>query len=309
MKTKPSSKIIKSLRWGGTLITSALFIWLLWNQDWPTMWLTLRHMQFWIFPLAFGLYFLGVLFNALRWYMLLRAQQINVSFAEILKIVLVGNFASNFLPSTIGGDSVRILSAARFAGWGLSVASVVVDRVLNMIVMLTLMPISLGVVKAAGMLKVMQSAGKLAISGAALPALIEKIRRLAFHWLRQIYDAVMVWRNRPGTVLWAFTFSWAARMVVYYGVWVLGQELHIQASYMQVVAIGTITYVVSLLPISVNGLGLREVTMSAMYIQLGASIEQASTLVMLTRFILMIETLPGALWISEMLTQAKSKKS
>jgi hypothetical protein len=64
---------------------------------------------------------------------------------EILKIVLVGNFASNFLPSTIGGDSVSILSAARFAGWALSVACVIMDRVLNMIVMLTLMSISLAV--------------------------------------------------------------------------------------------------------------------------------------------------------------------
>ena len=269
------------------------------------MWLTLRQMRVWILPLTFGLYFLGVLFNAVRWYMLLRAQQIEISFAEILKIVLVGNFASNFLPSTIGGDSVRMISAARFAGWGLSVASVVMDRVLNMIVMLTLMPISLGVMQAAGALQAWQPAGAFAISGVALPALVEKIRGLALRWLKQAYDAIMVWRNRPGTVLLAFLSSWAARMVVFSGVWVLGVELGIQVTYIQVVAIGTLTYVLSLLPISVNGLGLREVSMSAMYIQLGASIEQAATLVMMTRFILMIETLPGALWISETLTRAR----
>jgi len=270
------------------------------------MWLTLRQVRIWIFPLAFGLYFLGVLFNALRWYMLLHAQQIEINFAEILKIVLVGNFASNFLPSTIGGDSVRMLSAARFAGWGLSVASVVMDRVLNMIVMLTLMPISLGVMQAAGALQVWQPARALAMSGVALPALVEKIRGLALRWLKQAYEAVMVWRNRPGTVLLAFLSSWAARMVVFFGVWVLGVELGITVTYLQVVAIGTLTYVLSLLPISVNGLGLREVSMSAMYISLGANIEQALTLVAITRFILMLETLPGALWVSQMLTQAKT---
>jgi hypothetical protein len=75
---------------------------------------------------------------------------------------------------------------------------------------------------------------------------------------------------------------------------------------LQVVAIGPLTYVLSLLPISVSGLGLREVSMSAMYISLGANIEQALTLVAITRFILMLETLPGALWVSQMLTQAKT---
>lgn len=305
-KQKSSSKVLTFLRWGGTLVSTALFIWLLLDQDWPTMWLTLRQMRVWILPLAFGLYFLGVFLNALRWYMLLHAQQIEISFAEILKIVLAGNFASNFLPSTIGGDSVRMLSAARFAGWGLSVASVVMDRVLNMIVMLTLMPISLGVLQAAGALQVWQPAGAFAMSGVALPALLEKIRHRVLRWLKQAYAAVLVWRNRPGAVLLAFLSSWAARMVVFSGVWVLGVELGIQATYLQVVAIGTLTYVLSLLPISVNGLGLREVSMSAMYIQLGASIEQAATLVLMTRFILMIETLPGALWISEALTQVTS---
>jgi hypothetical protein len=35
--------------------------------------------------------------------------------------------------------------------------------------------------------------------------------------------------------------------------------------------------------------------------QLGASLEQASTLALITRFFMLLETLPGALWLPQIL--------
>jgi hypothetical protein len=63
-----------------------------------------------------------------------------------------------------------------------------------------------------------------------------------------------------------------------------------------------ITYLLTLLPISVNGYGLREVAITTLYLPLGASLEQAATLALITRFLSMLETLPGALWFSQVVS-------
>ena len=94
-KMSPKSKISKS-RWiliGGTLISSALFIWLLFHQDWNLTWKTLHQMPVWLWPVSQVLIIFGMLFNAWRWYVLLRAQSVPVSAREVVKTVFGGGFA------------------------------------------------------------------------------------------------------------------------------------------------------------------------------------------------------------------------
>lgn len=299
---------LRWIRWTGTIATSGLFIWLLTQQDWKLMWVTMSSIPAWIFPLAFVLYFLGVLANALRWYILLRAQEIEVSYREFLKIVLAGNFASNFLPSTVGGDTVRIVSAARFTGWSVSFASVVVDRLLNVFVMMGLLPFSWLSFRAYGSLFGAVSSSNMVGAG-FITSWITKIPRQIARWLRKIFDAFLVWRHRKDALGWGLLIALVARLSVFSAVWILARGLDITVTISQVIGVGAITYVLSLLPISINGFGLREVTMTTLYLQLGATLEQASALVVVTRFILMVETLPGALWISDMLVSKDEGKS
>ncbi len=301
------------IRWAGTILSSGLFIWLLTRQDWHKLWVTVSSISVWIIPLVFVLYFLGILGNALRWYLLLRAQEIKISYWEVLRIVLIGNFASNFLPSTVGGDKVRIVSAARFAGWALSVASGGVGLFLNLLVMFTLLPFSwfaLGMEGSLGIASLSWSKyDGVHFSGGLLAGLFEKFRVSMMNWLKKLYTAMMVWRHRLDAVFLAFLVSWGARALVFYAVWLLARGLGMQVTLWQVIGVGALTNVLSVLPISINGLGLREVTMTALYTQIGASLEQASALVVVTRFILMIETLPGALWISDMLATKDAERA
>ncbi len=304
---------LRWVRWAGTIVTSGLFIWLLTQQDWKLMWETLSRIPAWVFPLAFVLYFLGVLSNSLRWFILLKSQEIEVPYGEFLKIVLAGNFASNFLPSTVGGDTVRIVSAARFTGWSVSFASVVVDRLLNVLVMMALLPFSWFSFKVFGGFFSAVSTGdqiRTAILKAGfVSGWVSKAVRLVARWLKKILEAFFVWRNRKDALGWGLLIALAARLSVFSAVWFLARGLDISVTISQVIGVGAITYVLSLLPISINGFGLREVTMTTLYVQLGATLEQASALVVVTRFILMVETLPGALWISDMLVRKEDQKN
>lgn len=295
----------RMIRWAGTLVSTGLFIWLISRQNWVVTWESLVSSPVWLLPLVFLLYFSGMVLNTLRWNLLLRAQAINVPFIETLKIVITGAFASNFLPSTIGGDSVRILSLPRYnASWSVSVASVVLDRFLNVVATLTLLPFSLlafGTPAALWRnLTATDQRGLLAFSSGLVAGRVERWRARLVHALKRLFEVVRIWLDRPGILLLAFVLSWVSSFIVFFAIWILARGLGMPVTLYQVLGVMALTYLLSMLPVSINGLGLREVAVTTLYMQLGATLEQASTLAVVTRFMLLLEALPGALWLSQL---------
>jgi uncharacterized membrane protein YbhN (UPF0104 family) len=304
-------KNIRWLRWFGTILSTGLFIWLLSRQDWVTLWSILRSLPVWLLPLAFGLYLSAIIGNSVRWYILLRVQSQEITFSEILKIEFAGNFASNFLPSTIGGDTVRVVGAARLVGWPVSMASVIADRAINVLAMVCFLPV-LWIVYPTLSLElgrgdILMPDRISILLGSVVPSFYNRVIQNLKKWMTKIIDALRIWRHQPGTVIGAFVISILARLTLFLGIYLLAQGMKIEVTFFQVIGAAVITYFLSLLPVSINGFGLREVTMTTLYIQFGASLEQASALVIVTRFILMSETLPGAFWVSDKLV-AKTKE-
>ena len=84
--------------------------------------------------------------------------------------------------------------------------------------------------------------------------------------------------------------------------YLIARQLGMNVTYWQVISVQTVTYFLSLLPISVNGYGLREVAYTTLYAALGSTLEQASTLALVTRFLIVLTTLPGAIWLSSSVT-------
>lgn len=305
-KPRPLSKS-RLFRWVGTLISSALFVWLLSRQDWAKTWESLSNSPIWLLPLVFLLYFSGVVLNTLRWNVLLRAQGISVPFLELLKIVITGSFASNFLPSTIGGDTVRIVSLTRFsAAWSVSVASVVVDRLMNVLAMFTILPFSFIVFGMPGAFP--QNAFAFKPLGWVFGSIgwtgdrVGKWRSRLARWFKRLLEIIQIWIGQPGVLVLSFIFAWFSSMAVFLAIWALARGLGMTLVLYQVMGVMALTYLLSLLPISINGYGVREVAVTTLYMQLGASLEQASTLAVVTRFVLLLEALPGALWLSKYVT-------
>jgi len=105
-KTTPNTR--KWIRWGGTILSGLLFLWIIWSQDWGLIVQNLRQLSIVLLIFVFCLYLGVFVINALRWYSLLRVVEIRLPIAQAIKIVFLGSFVSNFLPSTIGGDGLRI---------------------------------------------------------------------------------------------------------------------------------------------------------------------------------------------------------
>lgn len=284
--SKKRASIVAWVRWGGTVLAMGLFIWLVLRLDWETLLAQLAGLSGWAVLLAMGLYLASQAFNTLRWCTLLWTHGVEISYWQAFRINWSGLFASNFLPSTIGGDGLRMVAVFPYTkSKSVAIGAVALDRLLNMAAMACLLPVPL----------TMFGSQLSTLLGLALPF---NPRALFERYFPKLAGAVREWASRPQAFLWAFLVAWPSNLVFMLAAYTLARQLGMEVSYWQVMAVQTITYFLTVLPISVNGLGVREVTYTTLFVAFGASLEQASALAVLSRFLIVLITLPGALWVS-----------
>jgi uncharacterized protein (TIRG00374 family) len=84
--------------------------------------------QIWLLPI-FLFITLSVLISAIKWNTLLKAQGIHVKILTLFQYYNCGLFFNNFLPSSIGGDGIRILlTGQKTENYSAATASVIMER-------------------------------------------------------------------------------------------------------------------------------------------------------------------------------------
>ncbi len=274
------------IRWTGTLVSSALFVWLLSRQQWSVVLEKASNLEWWAIFASLGLYLISYSCNTLRWCILLWSQDVKISFWRALRIAWAGNFASNFLPSTIGGDGFRMLAIYPYTNSKtLAIGSVALDRLINMAAMSCLLPLPLAIF----------GTRLAALTAITIPVPVQK---LVEHYFPKIAEASKTWASRPMSFVWAFLAAWPSNLAPILVSYVIALQLGMNVSIFDVIAVQTVSYFLSVLPISVNGYGLREMVFTTLYASLGANIGQASTLALLSRLLMVLATLPGGLWLT-----------
>ena len=110
-------------------VSSGLLYWLLRQVDVHRLWQVARTASLPWLAVSLVLFFVMILVSAWRWGLLLGAQDVRMSFGALTASWLVATFFNNFLPSNIGGDVIRIRDTARAAGSKTLAATVVLlDR-------------------------------------------------------------------------------------------------------------------------------------------------------------------------------------
>jgi uncharacterized membrane protein YbhN (UPF0104 family) len=105
----------------------------------------------------------------------------------------------------------------------------------------------------------------------------------------------------------ALAVSLAGVLSYLFSLLILAHELGIDVNLAQVAGVTGLTYFLTLLPISLNGWGVREVGVVALYSTLGAEADQAVALALVSRALLMISSLPGAIWVGDVLARISSQ--
>jgi len=128
----------------GSILALMLLIILLEEEGDGKLFSALRRVSIGYFLAAIVALFISRLFAATRWHILLQSAGVEISFLRSIMLTFTGNFSSNFLPTTIGGDVV-LLAGAMQLGYdrAICVASLLADRLIGLAGMSLALPLGL----------------------------------------------------------------------------------------------------------------------------------------------------------------------
>ncbi len=282
------------IRWGGTILSIGIMIYLLGRVGWAEAWQTIRLLTVWRIALVLVLVFVSRFATFGRWYTLLKDQTPTLSGKDTLKLTFAGLFASNVLPTTIGGDVLRLAGAVRLGlSTSLAAASLVVDRLVGMTGMALMLPFSLP-----GLSDYLRSDSLSALASSKAVPFLSWVRK----GFRKVLENLRFWSKHPLILLKALGFTFIHQAAIYLIIRILIEGMGETLSFWQIAGIWSLTYFITLLPISINGLGLQEVTITNLYTLLGGLTPATSiALALILRLVWLIGSLPGAFFIGEVL--------
>jgi uncharacterized membrane protein YbhN (UPF0104 family) len=290
------------LRWIGTILALLLFFFILQQQDWDTIWATFQQLSVQIIIVVWILFVVRIVVNSVRWFIILQIANISIPYIESLKLFFLGMFISNFLPSTIGGDGIRFLALLKYEkDRSVALSSIITDRLINVVAMTLLLPISI-IVYFDYLLLWNSKVARAAV----LTGIMVKVNAWKSS-IKELIERNKFWFQSPRELLFSLVVSWTAQLIYFLGVWLIAKNLGMSIRYYQVMGITVIAYFIALLPITINGYGLREITITSLYSILGYPIEAAISLAIVSRLIYMSTTLIGAVWLPEYLSYLDKK--
>ena len=294
-------------------ISAGLLTVLIVKSDAPRLWHYVRTASIAWLAAALGLYFLMILASAWRWGLLLDAQGVRVPARTLTGSFLVATFFNNFLPSNIGGDVIRIADTAKPArSKTLAATVVVIDRGLGLLGLILLAAIAAsaahtegvpsGPVPALVLWIVFAAASVVAAPAVASPGFLVRVlaplRRLHPEWvgarLEQLSAVLARFRDAPSALVGCFVGAVIvqALLVGFYAA--VAHAIGVRVSPFHMAVVVPVSFLVQMLPVSLNGFGLREATFSFYFARLGLPIEAALVISLLGAGLVMLFSLSGA---------------
>lgn len=260
----------------------------------------------WSFLLALAL--LGVFhaMSAVRLKLVLRAPELNITLLEAFELTWLSIFASNFLPSSVGGDAVVAVVLRRSAAsFGQIVLGLAFNRLSGIVALALLLPTvlfidglaSLRPVLLQGMwwLSIFLAVG--ALSGSVLFMLLRQKISVRFTLVSRVLMTLRVlWADavrRRAALLMALLISLVMMLVASLGVGVLTWALMPGTTLAAIFGVVIVFSAIQLIPITFNGIGLQESATAFCFIGAGWPPQEAIALGFAIRLAAIVISLPG----------------
>jgi uncharacterized membrane protein YbhN (UPF0104 family) len=280
----------------GSLLALALLLILLQEEGDGQLFSALRRVSIWYFLAAIGALLISRLFAATRWHILLQSAGVEISLLRSILLTFTGNFSSNFLPTTVGGDMVRLAGTIQMGyDRAICLASLVADRLVGLAGMSVALPLGLAPVF---------SLGNNASQSIVFSALIQK----TVDFVKRTLASFSIWMKKPFALGASLLATFGNMVFIYLAVYLLLLGIDHEVSYWLVAGLYTLTYFVTLVPISINGLGVQELSMTFLLVQLGGlTSSESATVALLTRLLFILTSLPGAFFLPAILAAMDNK--
>jgi len=260
-----------------------------------------------------AIYLIASYLSTRRWQLLISS---DISTKKLFHLYMLGSFFNTCLPGIIGGDAVKIFylgktlkttasrpvegeadedkATAPHTAHSLALASVFMDRYIGfaalLVIAATAFPFGLNEMKATPVKWVLPF---IICSFVFMSLIIFKARiGERFRFVYGIYEHLSLYRSRRKVLAPCFAYSLAIQFLGFISVYILAKGLSIELTFLSILVFLPIIIVVSFIPISISGLGLREGAFVFLFGFAGVSADKAVTLSLLW----FISTITAGLW-------------
>ena len=281
---KPRMKLGRLLR---ILISVILLIIVIANVGADRLWDTLTTIAPLWFLVALLIHLSGIVIRTVRWSMLIRSLGVQVPFGRLFYLYMAGTFFNTFLPTGIGGDVVKIVDLTPESGGARAFSTVFADR-LTGILGSSLVALIVALFDPVDVPPALVAAIALVSGGILLAAvlltqqrLIDRIMRHVPGWsrllgkekIRRVYEALTSYSL--GVIARSTLISLPFTLTVIASQYALALGLGLQVPVQYFALFVPMTALVQMIPISFNGLGVREGAYQALFGTVGVAGEQA----------------------------------
>lgn len=268
-------------------------------------------------PLAAStaIFFASVVMGAYQWHLLLRAGGIALPFAKTFRVYFVGIFFNNFLPAGVGGDVVKIYDVTKVGNDPYQVFAVtLLDRVIGIAGLCVLaLAASIFLLPGPGLANL--GLYIVIFIGCVAPVLALILNRRLSRGVRKLFGSIAfaglgerfetVFRHlgeyrRLRALLARLTaLAMAVQFLRVVTHILVAQALGIQVTplmFLQFFVFVPLLGLIMILPISINGLGVREGAGILLFTQIGFSNEQALLMELITYAIMVVVSVLGGVF-------------
>jgi len=286
------------LRLLGTLVATLLIVLLIQQEGWGKIIDAVKRITPASFFLALVSLLISRIFVIARWHVLLQSGGVKIPLSRTVELTLMGLFANNFLPTTVGGDVARLAGIMQMGfDRAICLASIAADRLIGMAGMLFTLPF--------GLVPTWESLGQVTSHSIALLASLQRPIGFARRTLRTF----SVWFHQPKALLMSLVCTWGNMFFIFSAVYFLIEGLGSHVDFWLVAGLWSLSYFITLIPISINGYGLQELSLTYLFLHIGGlSTATSLSMAVLIRIVFMLASLPGALFLPSILLAISSQK-
>ena len=249
----------------------------LWQASPHRLWEAVTALSAGWFFAALVVNLLAVLVMTERWRVLLVARgRHEPGFGWLLETTLVALLLGQVLPTAVGGDAVRAIDLSRRTGARAeAISSVLVDKIVGTGALVVLAAAGAaaggGGIGGTTVLAIELAVGLVCALSLAilfsrrarrgLRPLRPLARRLRIEApARALYDALHAYRGHPRALTWVFVLACVAQLLRVIVVALLAHGMGLSISFGTLLLLCPVLFLVTIVPVSLNGVGLREAT-------------------------------------------------
>jgi uncharacterized membrane protein YbhN (UPF0104 family) len=259
--------------------------------------------------------------GALRWREISARCQAPLTDVQAIRFNMIGAFFNQTLPSTIGGDAMRLWLVNRTgAGWRAATYSILTDRAIGLIALALIIVASLPWTLA----MIADSNGRIALILVDVAALCAGmgfllLGNLPFGWLRTFWPTKHLYAcsSIANSVIFDRTsgpkiaiLSFSVHLLAVVTAWCATRAIAAPASFEQIFLLIPPIMLIAMVPVSIAGWGVREATMMVAFGYAGlAPADGTAVSILFGAVFFIVGGIGGLVWISSAERAAKAPDS